>query len=150
MYNRIKKALPHLFLKIFFSASVIFAPSAARAEQNTLWSGMRTMLKPLGERAFGYRQGVPPDIRVVVALVIRSFLVIFSVIFFALIVYGGYTWMMAQGERDRVEKGMGILRNGIVGVVIIVAAWSIARFVLRAAVCSVSQNGNLCILFTNF
>lgn len=68
-------------------------------------------------------------------------------IFFTLVVFGGYTWMMARGEADRVEKGKNILRHGTFGITIIIAAYAITRFILTAAVCSTNEFSQWCLFF---
>jgi len=39
-------------------------------------------------------------------------------------------WLTAAGEESKVEKAMGILKTAVIGLVIILAAYSITYFVL--------------------
>jgi len=110
---------------------------------------MSDTIRPIGV-AFGYPSGVPTDVRVIAFLIIRIFLGILSTIFIVLIVYGGYMYMTSQGEQDKVQKAKGILRTGIIGIIIIFSAWSIGAFVLRALVCAVSEYGQWCLFFTGY
>lgn len=48
-----------------------------------------------------------------------------GVIFTALILYGGYRWMLARGNEQEVEKGKAIIRSAIIGLVITLASYSI-------------------------
>lgn len=48
-----------------------------------------------------------------------------------LILYGGFIWMLAQGDEAKIEKAKLILRNSIIGLVIILAAWGIARYIIN-------------------
>jgi len=47
-----------------------------------------------------------------------------------IILYGGFRWMTAGGNEDAVKKAKHTLMAGIIGLVIILAAWGIARFVI--------------------
>ena len=47
-----------------------------------------------------------------------------------IILYGGFRWMTAGGNEDAVKKAKHTLMAGIIGLVIIMAAWGIARFVI--------------------
>jgi len=71
----------------------------------------------------------PRDMAVSVIQVILGFLAIIVVI---LILYGGFLWMTAAGNEDKVSTAKSIITAGIVGLVIILAAWGIAKFVVEA------------------
>lgn len=131
---------------IFFLLAIFLPTQQVVAQEQNIWDGMFQMIKPIGQ-AFGYQTGVPQDIRIIAATIIRIFILILTIIFFILVVYGGYTWMMAQGEEDRVNKGKGILRNGIVGIVIIFASYAITRYVLLSITCAVSSYSGWCLFF---
>jgi len=47
------------------------------------------------------------------------------------IVYAGFMWMTSAGDSDRVEKAKRTLRNGIIGLVIIISSYSIVWFIGR-------------------
>ena len=57
--------------------------------------------------------------------VLLSFLGIFTV---AGIAYGGFLWMTAGGTSDQVDKAKKLLKNMIIGLVIILSGYSIAWF----------------------
>lgn len=76
----------------------------------------------IGEDSLGY----------VVSNVINGFLSILGVIFLALIIYGGFLWMTAQGNDEQVTKAKGLIRNAIIGMIIVIAAYAITYFVLDA------------------
>lgn len=81
----------------------------------------------------GAATGLPEtDIRVVVARIIRTAILLVGVIFFAIVVYGGFVWMTSAGEAEKINRAKMILRNGAIGLVIILASYAIASFVLNA------------------
>ena len=68
----------------------------------------------------------------IVGGVINAFLGIFGVLFLALMVYGGFKWMIAQGREEEVQKAKTIIQAAIIGFGIAVSAYAIARFVTMA------------------
>lgn len=69
------------------------------------------------------------DIFTIVGGFIRVALGILGVVFLILIIYGGFIWMTAGGNQDQVTKAKGILRNAVIGTLIVAAAYAITTFV---------------------
>ena len=44
--------------------------------------------------------------------------------------YAGFLWMTASGNSEQVEKATGILKMAIIGLIIVMAAYSITYFAL--------------------
>ncbi len=65
----------------------------------------------------------------VVALIIRMALGVLGIIFLVLLVMGGYQWMTAGGNEDQVEKAQSRIKNGIIGLIIVLSAYAITAFV---------------------
>ncbi len=61
--------------------------------------------------------------------VILGFLGILAVI---IILIGGFKWMTAAGNDEQIDEARKIIIAGIIGLVIILAAWGIANFVLTS------------------
>ncbi|MBU0648787.1 hypothetical protein KJ969_01610 [Patescibacteria group bacterium] len=72
------------------------------------------------------------DIRVVVARIIRSFLTLLGITAVVLILYGGFVWMTAGGDEEKVEKAKKILINAVIGLAIILTSFAITQFVLNS------------------
>jgi uncharacterized membrane protein len=53
-------------------------------------------------------------------------------IFFLLILYAGFLWMTAFGSSEKVDKAKSILEHAAVGLVIVLAAYAISKFVFGA------------------
>lgn len=75
--------------------------------------------------------GTPKDIREIVIDIVNIFLTFLAIIFLVLIIWGGYEWMMAGGNEDKVSKAKDRIKNGIIGMVIILVAYSITNFVIE-------------------
>lgn len=64
--------------------------------------------------------------------IIGAVLSLIGVVFFILILYGGVRWMIAQGNEAEVEKAKQIIVAAVIGLVIVLAAYAITRFVGNA------------------
>lgn len=56
---------------------------------------------------------------------------ILALIAVIIILWGGFAWMLSGGNEEKIEKAKKILRNGIIGLVIILAAWGIATYIIN-------------------
>lgn len=77
--------------------------------------------------------GYDPDLSLgaVVATIIKGFLGLLGVIFIILIVIAGYNWMTAAGDEEKIKKATSTIRSAIIGLLIIIAAYSITYFVFQ-------------------
>ncbi|MFH1947086.1 MAG: hypothetical protein ABIJ23_02950 [Candidatus Magasanikbacteria bacterium] len=64
--------------------------------------------------------------------VVKAALAMVGVIFLLLMVYAGYLWMTARGEEETIKKSQKIIVGSIIGLVIVVASYSITNFVVLA------------------
>jgi hypothetical protein len=56
----------------------------------------------------------------------------FGSLFLALLIWGGFQYMMAQGDEKKVKSAQETLKNAILGMVIVAASYAIATFVLKS------------------
>ena len=68
----------------------------------------------------------------VATTVTRAVLGLLGIIFLVMIIIGGFNWMTAAGNEDKVTKAKATLFRGVVGLFIIVAAYVITAFVFNA------------------
>ncbi len=69
---------------------------------------------------------------VLIGNLIRTFIGLLGIIFLLLTVYAGFLWLTAQGDEKKVEHAKGLLKNAVIGLVIIAAAYAISAFVVNA------------------
>lgn len=62
--------------------------------------------------------------------IITAVLGIIGVVFLILIVYGGFMWMISQGDDTKVKKARELLYYAILGLIIVISAGAITKFVL--------------------
>lgn len=77
------------------------------------------------------REGEGPPIVAFTYKIIKAALSIIGVLLVVLLVYAGYLWMTAGGEEEKITKAKQIIRNAIIGVAIVLAAYAISAFVVN-------------------
>ncbi|MFA6406677.1 MAG: hypothetical protein WCW34_04120 [Patescibacteria group bacterium] len=75
-----------------------------------------------------------PDLMTLVGQLIGAVMGLVGVILFGYMVYGGFRWMTAGGNEKAVTEAQTIIRNAIIGIVIIVAAYAISNFVIQTLI----------------
>jgi len=85
-------------------------------------------LQQIGTTAFGNEK--PLDIREMVGRIINIVLGFIGVIFLGLAVYGGFLYMTASGNQEKTEKAVSVIRNAVIGLLIVLASWAITRFTM--------------------
>jgi len=68
----------------------------------------------------------------IIATIIKTALSLLGILFIILMIYSGYQWMTAGGNEDTVKKSRSRIINAVIGLVIIVLAYSITAFVFRS------------------
>ncbi|MFA5163593.1 MAG: Ig-like domain-containing protein [Patescibacteria group bacterium] len=71
------------------------------------------------------------DPRVMAARIIQIFLSLLGAVTVILIIYAGALWMMSDGNEDKISQAKRILKQSVIGLVIIFASWSITTFILN-------------------
>lgn len=64
--------------------------------------------------------------------VINVFLGLLGTIFLILILYGGFLWMTAAGNEERIKKATQVIGRAVVGIIIVAMAYGITYFILQA------------------
>lgn len=72
------------------------------------------------------------DPKIIIGNIIRYALGFIGVILVVMIVYGGFVWMTAAGNPEKVDKAKKILINAVVGLIIILMSWGITTFIITS------------------
>jgi hypothetical protein len=67
-----------------------------------------------------------------IGTIISAALGLVGVIFLVLMIYGGFLWMTAGGESDRVDDAKKIVRNAVIGLILIFSAYAITELAFQA------------------
>lgn len=71
------------------------------------------------------------DPRIIAARIINVALGFLGIVFLGIILYAGFLWMTAGGDPAKVTKAKGWIRNGVIGLIIILSSWAIAYYVIN-------------------
>ena len=129
-----KKAASFFFgalfsLALFFVLSVLISfPVLAQVDYGTT----------LGSE-FGLGTGT--DVRMVIINIIKVLLTFLGLVAVTIVLYGGYLWMTAAGNEQRIELAKQVLKNGLIGLVIILAAYAIVAFIISYFLGAINRGG---------
>ncbi len=71
------------------------------------------------------------DPRETVGEIINIAMLFLGVIAVGIIIFAGFKWMTAGGSEEKVSEAKKILKNGVIGLVIVLSSWGIASFILN-------------------
>jgi len=64
--------------------------------------------------------------------IIKFFLTFLGIIAVAVILYGGFVWLTAGGNDDRVGKAKKLIVAGIIGLIIVISAFAIVQWIITS------------------
>lgn len=120
-----------IVLLMFFSVAIMAVPRFASADQGLWDKAQEGGLDKIGSETYK-SDSAPTDIREIVAKLINIFLSILGIIFLSMILYAGFIYMTSQGEEEKIEKAVSQIKTGVIGLVIILAAYGISIFVTNS------------------
>lgn len=125
-----KKILLSCILTLILS--FVFLPNTAPAQANDYGLSATAEKAELDQ----YGNSVPE----IAGTIIGTALSMISVIFFILMVYGGFLWMTAHGDDGQVSKAQDTITAAVIGIVVILAAYAITTFVTTSVVTTTPAN----------
>ncbi len=109
---------------------VLFLPSQVFADTAGPLGKSITSLDTIGSKA-GVSQGSSADLPSFIGNILNVLFGAFGIILVVYIVYAGILYMTASGEEEKVKKAKKIIMQTIIGIVLIIAAYSISNFVIN-------------------
>jgi len=79
---------------------------------------------------------------VIIGNLVRIFIGLLGIIFLLLTIYAGFLYLTARGDSEKVEHAKETLQRGVIGLVIISAAYAIASFVINALTATTQATGS--------
>jgi hypothetical protein len=123
MKKHLKPIVSLLFLTaLLISPYFVFAAGSSNNASSSL-----DMLNTVAQGG-GYQQSSLP---VIVGTVIRAAFSLLGGIFIILIILGGYEWMLAEGNEQKIEKAKNYIKRAIVGLIVTLSAWAMWTFILE-------------------
>ena len=123
-----KKNLSILLFSVIFCC-LLFQIASAVSSTNFRVGAEQQLSASAGQ--YGADLGTPEDPRLIASYVIRIMLSFIGVLFVAYLVYGAFLWMTSAGQDEKVTKGKNIVRNAVIGTLIVLSAYSITLVVTR-------------------
>ena len=72
----------------------------------------------------------PDDVFKIANAAILTFFTILGLLFLGLMLYGGYNWMTAMGDSEKVDKAKETIIPAVIGMLILISAYAITTFVI--------------------
>jgi hypothetical protein len=101
------------------AGAVLLLPALALAQELSLG------LEIIGSTGLG-----TADPKIAIINLIRVLMGFLGIIAVAIILLGGFKWMTAQGDDKKIEAAKKLITAGLTGLVIVLAAFLIANFVI--------------------
>lgn len=115
-----------LFVFIVFPLFSITLNAQAQSNADTmLWGGLEGNV----QTTTGLGNTDPREMAARVINIMLGFIGIIAVI---IILLGGFKWMTAAGNEEKVDEAKKLIGAGVIGLVVILAAFALAQFVLNA------------------
>lgn len=116
------------------SLSLCFLIFGSQMASASIWENITDKdkggLTEIGNTVFGNEEpkNTIPEI---VARIINYLFSFLGVIFLVLIIYGGFLYMTAAGDSDKISTSKDIIISASIGLAIILASYSISYFIIK-------------------
>jgi len=126
------KLLYYSFWTIILSVLILnsFTPLVGAGETKPV---SNQVLSELGDaaKAIGYSESEPAvPFAEALIYIVNVLLGFVGIVFFILLIYGGYLWMNARGNEEQVAKAKKIIQEVVIGLIIILIARLFTEFLL--------------------
>ena len=131
---------------VFFGFSLVTGRNVVYAEQGTgklnLKQKVEQQMNASAEKS-GLKQKDKEavDPRIFAVQFLKVFMVAYGIIFVILMILAGYWLLTAQGEEDQIKKAYHTIQGAIIGLFIILSAYSIANFAAKKAIEATNYGG---------
>lgn len=116
-----------------FTVLSLFLIGSSFAQAGLLNTVNEGGLAEIGNRGYGSNTNTVLDPRVMIARTISKLLGFLGIVMVVLIIYSGWQYMTAEGDKTKLEEAKKRIVNATIGLVIIISAYSIANFVIECS-----------------
>ncbi len=74
-------------------------------------------------------QGIITDIPDAIGKIVGAALAFVGILFLLLMIYGGFTWMIARGNEQEVAKAKDLITAAVIGLIIVLSAYAITNYI---------------------
>lgn len=72
------------------------------------------------------------DVPTLIGKIISAVLGVIGSLALLMVIYGGFTWMLAAGSSEKIKKGRDIIVWAMIGIVIIFTSYALVTFVITS------------------
>ena len=123
-----------ILIAVMLSNVYLLVPGIVSAEEAPKPGIMDRFYNAVGKGGAGYSVDSSANFEealpMIIGRIISYILALVGVFFLILTIYGGFLWMTAGGNEDQIKKAKKYLTNAIIGLIIVLAAYSITFFVV--------------------
>ena len=117
-----------IFVMPIFALALTASPVVAvTVNDNDYWGGDNISTNIEGNILLGKKD--PREITAEIINILLGFLGIIAVI---IILAGGFKWMTAGGNQDKIDEAKKLMAAGAIGLVIVLVAFGIAKFLISS------------------
>ena len=98
--------------------------------------------RTVGQKGFNDLGFGRNDPRTIIANVVNILFGLLGVIAIVLIMYGGFVWMTAAGNEEKITTAKAILKNASIGLLIVISSFSLAIYILSRLMLATSGDRN--------
>lgn len=125
--------MKRLFYLVCFAATVLAIVAGSFTAHIAVSSASAASITPGNPLVLFEDAGSKPrDIRYIIANMVRVALGFIGIILLVLTLYAGFLWFSARGNEDQVSQAKAILRNAVIGLIVITLSYSVTLFVFRS------------------
>ncbi len=122
-------------MKNIFKKTILMGMSTGLLALPLLASAVTNPFETAGKNAeaIGTEAGIgggETDIFVIVGRIINVVLGFLGMVLLFYFLYGGFKWMTSGGEEEGVEQAKTMIKNAVIGLVIVMASYALSGFVL--------------------
>lgn len=121
--NLVLKILTICLLAIFLSPQITYSGETAK---DLVTGGLQTTANT------GGIDTSKTDLPTILGQIINYFLVLVGVIFLTVVLIGGYLWLTAGGNEEKVGKAKKLITNGINGMVVVFLAYALVFVIVSS------------------
>jgi len=104
----------------------------AKDAKETALEGLEETAGPPGFQNTSVADDPGENLATMVGKVVNFLFGPIAIIFFIIILIGGYQWMIAKGNEERIAKAKKFILNGVWGMMVIFFAWTLVLVILNA------------------
>jgi len=112
-------------------AGALALPATALAAADNPFNRAQNMTEKVGEASGVGKQA---DLPTMVGNLINIALGFIGILLLVYLLIAGFKWMTAGGEEAEVKKATTMIKNAIIGLLIVIAAFAISNFVLGSLI----------------